>query len=403
MPWIGPGRMIATSTTRSSRFAGFDFGSVCIWARLSTWKTPTVSAAWSIWKTSGTSSGSLSRSTQAAQSCSISCERLVDRGQHAEAEQVELDQLERLDVALVELDDDPVRPSWPAPAARCRSAAPRSRACRRNGSRGGAGSRRCGRRTPASAPSRACRRWSRAGCRAASGVGAGPAPRSNGAPGASARASAWRWEWLSSPWRSRPSRAWRGRGSRPRGGRARCGCRARPAGLVTRARHRGSFPPRSLGPPDARLEGPRRRLRHSLRGEPGDARRRIARPALFVRPDRPPPRQPPLLLRGRTAAEIDCGTSTEASVAEIVGGAGTPAVAAPPKFRYIDDRLARRAGLSIARSRHAGAHFCPIAGSELEAHLGFSAPATAGSGVSASPWRYRRCNPHLRPARQSLR
>ncbi len=33
-------------------------------------------------------------------------ERLVDRGQHAEAEQVELDQLQRLDVALVELDDD---------------------------------------------------------------------------------------------------------------------------------------------------------------------------------------------------------------------------------------------------------------------------------------------------------
>ena len=35
-------------------------------------------------------------------------ERLVDRGQHPEAEQVELDQLERLDVALVVLDDDPV-------------------------------------------------------------------------------------------------------------------------------------------------------------------------------------------------------------------------------------------------------------------------------------------------------
>ena len=35
-------------------------------------------------------------------------EGLVDGGEHAQAEQVQLDQLERLDVALVELDDDPV-------------------------------------------------------------------------------------------------------------------------------------------------------------------------------------------------------------------------------------------------------------------------------------------------------
>src|SRR5207244_3135720 len=35
-------------------------------------------------------------------------EGLVDRGQHPEPEQVELDQLELLDVALVELDDDAV-------------------------------------------------------------------------------------------------------------------------------------------------------------------------------------------------------------------------------------------------------------------------------------------------------
>src|ERR1035437_3827623 len=35
-------------------------------------------------------------------------ERLVDGGQHPQAEQVELDELERLDVALVELDDDSV-------------------------------------------------------------------------------------------------------------------------------------------------------------------------------------------------------------------------------------------------------------------------------------------------------
>jgi hypothetical protein len=35
-------------------------------------------------------------------------ERLVHRGEHPEPEQVELDQLERLDVALVELDDDAI-------------------------------------------------------------------------------------------------------------------------------------------------------------------------------------------------------------------------------------------------------------------------------------------------------
>ena len=35
-------------------------------------------------------------------------EGLVDRGEHPEAEQVELDELDRLDVALVVLDDDPV-------------------------------------------------------------------------------------------------------------------------------------------------------------------------------------------------------------------------------------------------------------------------------------------------------
>ena len=69
---MGPGRMIATSTTRSSRLCGLDFGSVCIWARLSTWNTPTVSAAPSISNTSGISSGMRSRSRQTAQSCSMS-------------------------------------------------------------------------------------------------------------------------------------------------------------------------------------------------------------------------------------------------------------------------------------------------------------------------------------------
>ncbi len=77
---MGPGRMIATSTTRSSRFSGLDLGSVCIWARDSIWKTPTVSAAWIMRKTSGMSSGSRSRSTTTAQSAvmSLSASSIAD-------------------------------------------------------------------------------------------------------------------------------------------------------------------------------------------------------------------------------------------------------------------------------------------------------------------------------------
>ena len=45
LPWMGPGRMIATSTTRSLNAAGRVRGRVIIWARDSIWKTPIVSAA----------------------------------------------------------------------------------------------------------------------------------------------------------------------------------------------------------------------------------------------------------------------------------------------------------------------------------------------------------------------
>ena len=43
-PWSGPGLMMATSMPRSSRERGFTLGRLCICARLSTWKTPIVSA-----------------------------------------------------------------------------------------------------------------------------------------------------------------------------------------------------------------------------------------------------------------------------------------------------------------------------------------------------------------------
>ena len=47
-PWIGPGRTIATCTTRSWKHAGRRRGSMLICARDSTWNTPMVSAAWII-------------------------------------------------------------------------------------------------------------------------------------------------------------------------------------------------------------------------------------------------------------------------------------------------------------------------------------------------------------------
>ena len=46
LPWIGPGRTSATCTVRSSRFSGLVRRIVCICARLSIWKQPTVSAFW---------------------------------------------------------------------------------------------------------------------------------------------------------------------------------------------------------------------------------------------------------------------------------------------------------------------------------------------------------------------
>ena len=78
---------------------------------------------------------------------------LVDGGEHAEAEQVELDQLHRLDVALVVLDDDPVLHRRPLDGGDVDEGGGGDRACRRCGWTGGGGSRRCGRTAPASAPS----------------------------------------------------------------------------------------------------------------------------------------------------------------------------------------------------------------------------------------------------------
>ena len=65
-PTIGPGRTSATCTVRSSRSSGFVRTSDCIWARLSIWNTPTVSAAWISANTSGSSKPTRERSTGSA-------------------------------------------------------------------------------------------------------------------------------------------------------------------------------------------------------------------------------------------------------------------------------------------------------------------------------------------------
>ena len=141
-------------------------------------------------------------------------ERFVDRGQHAQAEQVQLDQLECLDIALVELDDHSV-------------------------GHGGTLDRR-------DVDQRRGRHEH------AAGVDAEVAREAVDA-----------------------------------------GTERQPALPVRKGG----------GGATARLRG--RGGRHFLGREPGDARRGVARSALVFRPDRPPPRLPTLLLRGRPAAEID--------------------------------------------------------------------------------------------------
>ena len=116
--------MMATSTTRSSSVSGRLLGSVCIWARDSIWKTPTVSAAWIMAEDLGDVLGqAVEVDADAAVGLDVA-QGVVDGREHAQAEQVELDELHRLDVALVVLDDDTAGHAWRARAARCRPAAP---------------------------------------------------------------------------------------------------------------------------------------------------------------------------------------------------------------------------------------------------------------------------------------
>ena len=90
LPWIGPGRTRATWTVRSSRFSGRVRRSDCICARLSIWKQPTVSARWISSNTAGSSSGTRERSIcRAARACD-QVDALLDRGEHSQPQQVDL-------------------------------------------------------------------------------------------------------------------------------------------------------------------------------------------------------------------------------------------------------------------------------------------------------------------------
>ena len=121
LPWIGPGpddRDLDHEVVEAAPAA--TSGSVCIWARVSTWKTPDRVGGPDHLEDLG---HVLRQPVEVETDRAVvldELERLVDRGEHAEAEQVELDELERLDVALVALDDDPVGHRGPLERARCR-------------------------------------------------------------------------------------------------------------------------------------------------------------------------------------------------------------------------------------------------------------------------------------------
>ena len=89
-PWIGPGRTSATCTVRSSRFSGRVRRRLCICARLSIWKRPTVSASWISRYTAGSSSGMRERSIALPAQADDLVDALLDRREHAEPEQVDL-------------------------------------------------------------------------------------------------------------------------------------------------------------------------------------------------------------------------------------------------------------------------------------------------------------------------
>ena len=170
-PWIGPGRTSATWIVMSSRFSGRVRRIVCICARLSIWKQPTVSARWISSNTARVVERHAREVDLLAVRARDHVDALLDGGEHAEAEQVDLQEAgvgARVLVPLAhlaaghrrrlhrhELDERPRGDDHPArDAARCGAAGRRSR-CRARRTRASAASRASpARRAAAAAPRR---------------------------------------------------------------------------------------------------------------------------------------------------------------------------------------------------------------------------------------------------------
>ena len=90
LPWIGPGRTSATCTVRSSRFSGRVRSRLCICARLSIWKTPTVSARLDLGVHARVVERDPREVDRLAAQARDPVDAVLDRGEHPEPEQVDL-------------------------------------------------------------------------------------------------------------------------------------------------------------------------------------------------------------------------------------------------------------------------------------------------------------------------
>ena len=104
-PWIGPGRTSATCTVRSSRFSGRVCSRLCICARLSIWKTPTVSALLDLGVDRRVVERDARQVDRLAAQPRDAVDRVLDRREHAEPEQVDLQEAGVAAAVLVPLAD----------------------------------------------------------------------------------------------------------------------------------------------------------------------------------------------------------------------------------------------------------------------------------------------------------
>ena len=120
---------------------GFSRGSMFICARLSTWNTPIESAWHSMSYTAGSSGGTVPSERSRAVMLLQQREALADAGEHAEAEHIDLEQPERVEIVLVPFDEGAVLHGGVADGHDLRRAARASARSRRHAGRDGAGSR----------------------------------------------------------------------------------------------------------------------------------------------------------------------------------------------------------------------------------------------------------------------